>query len=88
MAKAATKASTKAKAEKTPEVSGPARYRARVYHEIETETGVMRVEPGQIVVTDGDVIEVFPPENFVLAYPSLTDEAIDDQPDDEPEAEG
>jgi len=83
MAKATTKVATKKKAEKAPEANGPARYRARVYHEIENGDGVMRVDPGNIVVTDGDTVEVFPPELFVLAYPSLTDEPIDDQPDDE-----
>lgn len=62
MAKRST-SKTEAQAKRTPE-SAPARYRARVYHEIETDLGVKRVEPGMIVAVEGDDINIYPPEAF------------------------
>lgn len=50
---------------------GPARYRADIYHEIESPAGVLRVEPGFIVVDDGGDVKVYPPERFEEAYPDL-----------------
>lgn len=54
-------AKTKTQATRTPEPA-PACYRARVYHEIETERGVKRVEPGMIVSVEKDGIAVYPSE--------------------------
>lgn len=56
-----TPAKTKAQAERTPDAIGSC-YRARVYHEIETEKGVKRVDPGMIVSVEKDGIAVYPPE--------------------------
>lgn len=58
-----TTAKTEAQAKRTPEAA-PARYRARVYHEIETEFGTKRVEPGMIVAVEGDDIHVYPADAF------------------------
>jgi len=71
-----------AQAAEVPEAEGPQRYRARVYHEIEDGDGVKRVEPGSIVVSDGDEITVYPPEAFAEAYPDLVEQPIDDQPEE------
>lgn len=62
MAKRST-ATTKAQAERVAEAA-PSRYRARVYHEIDTPTGVKRAEPGMIVAVEGDDVSVYPPEAF------------------------
>lgn len=67
-------------AEAVPEANGPMRYRATGYHEIDLpDGGVKRVEAGFIVVTDGDLIEAYPPERFAEAYPDIASEEIDDQ---------
>ena len=73
------KADAAAQAAKAPETAGPARYRARVYHEIESGDGVMRVEPGMIVVADGDDITVYPEERFAEAFPDVDAAAIAEQ---------
>lgn len=59
-----------AQAARTPD-EGPQRYRADVYHEIAVDGGVLRVEPGDIVVNVGGAITVYPPERFAEAYPDL-----------------
>ena len=62
MAKRST-ATTKAQAERVPEAA-PSRYRARVYHEIDTPLGVKRVEPGMVVAVEGEDVNVYLPEAF------------------------
>jgi hypothetical protein len=71
---------TVANAERTPDLTSPARYRARVYHEIEVEDGVKRVEPGFIVTAEDGAINVYPPEVFAAEFSDVTD--IPDQPED------
>ena len=70
MARTAKRAASAAAA--TPE-TGPTRYRARVYHEIEVGDGVKRVEPGYIVVDGENGIDVYPPERFAEAFPDMGD---------------
>jgi hypothetical protein len=69
-----------AQAEAVPEAVGPARYRARVYHEIEVGDGVKRVEPGFVVTVEGDEINAYPPEVFAAAFPEAGD--VPDQPEE------
>lgn len=59
-------------AKRTSDV-GPERYRADTYHEIENGGGVLRVEPGDFVVTLPEGVQVMPPERFREAFPDLSD---------------
>ena len=69
-----SRSKAKATAEKSPETSGPSRYRARVYHEIDNGAGgVVRVEPDMIVVVNGNQIGAYPPELFVETFPDEGD---------------
>lgn len=64
-----------AQAKRTPSKKGPERYRADTYHEIEVAGGgVKRVEPGQIVVTTSDGVDVMPPERFREEFPDANEE--------------
>lgn len=65
-----TQAAAVRQARRTPD-RGPDRYRATVYHEIETDCGTLRVEPGHIVVETDDGVEVMPPETYARRYPKL-----------------
>lgn len=61
---------TKSQAARVPD-KGPERYVARRYHEIEAPGGVMRVEPGMVVVTNGNQIGAYPPDLFDAAFPDV-----------------
>ena len=74
MDKTAAAAARQAKA--TPD-KGPSRYIARTYHEIQAPGGgVMRVEPGMVVVTNGNKVGVYPPELFGVEFPDVDQSKI------------
>jgi hypothetical protein len=70
-AKPRTQAAAQRQARRAPD-KGPACYRARVYHEIEQGDGVLRVEPGHVVVGKKGAVEVMPPEIFAARHPGVT----------------
>jgi hypothetical protein len=46
-------------------------YVAEDYHEIETDAGIIRVEPGHIVVRGPDGVRAMPPERFKEEFPTV-----------------
>jgi hypothetical protein len=68
-----------ANAEAKPDAPQVTHYRANVYHEIEDGDGVIRVEPGFIVVANGGIVSVFPPEVYAERYPKEDIAAIAEQ---------
>jgi hypothetical protein len=73
---ARTPAAAAKQAKATPD-KGPERYIARTYHEIEAPGGgVMRVEPGMVVVTNGNKVGVYPPDLFGVEFPDVDQSKI------------
>jgi len=67
--KPAKKAARQARRVPDKPAAGPQHYRADAAGEIEDGDGVMRVEPGDFVVTGSDGrVSVMPPERFAEAF--------------------
>jgi len=56
-------------------------YIARYYAVVTQDGGDRRIEPGQIVVIDGDTINAYPVERFIEAFPDIATDSIDLEPE-------
>lgn len=52
-------------------------YIARYYRAVPQDGGDRRIEPGQIVVVNGDAVDAYPPERFVEAFSDIALDTID-----------